>query len=496
MMSTRSPLCRQMGVSTYYTQRSLLTVSIGIGCAWWMTTTTSSSSDCEAIMVVADGNNNDDAVVIATSGVRMIDDDITEEGSTNDETTTVLSRIKRVLRMIRRILKLTIVFSPVVVLYPLHLLTWRIVVGRNNDENNDTVTDAHDLALNSISLNDSSSLKPIGWYYQLCLYSVEYSGAACIKIMQWAGSRPDMFGHNFCAVFSKLQDSTKPHSWKYTKKAMKDAYGENWEEKVKLGQNDILGSGCIGQVYKGVIFDDNDESTSDIDDSNKEVNNNVNIVNSNKEVKKKKKKKEHPVAVKVMHPNVENDIDADLDILRLTVRILEHMNIGPVKDLKWLNLPGFIEEMATMLKIQLDLRTEGEHLIQFNKNFGCDGDENNKKYQSIVFPKLIHEYPPTKHVLMETFCEGQPIMDFIRTNKADQKLLTTMCTEAIKAVCQMIFIGESIVMPVSRSVASVGRSIGRYFGTEETISSSSFFGFFLFLSFSSYLYYFKHSTYR
>jgi hypothetical protein len=33
-------------------------------------------------------------------------------------------------------------------------------------------------------------------------------------------------------------------------------------------------------------------------------------------------------------------------------------------------------------------------------------------------------------------------MDFIRTNKADQKLLTTMCTEAIKAVCQMIFIGE------------------------------------------------------
>jgi predicted unusual protein kinase regulating ubiquinone biosynthesis (AarF/ABC1/UbiB family) len=483
-----------MGVSAYYTQRSLFTVSIGIGCAWWMSTTSSSSSsDCEAIMVVADGNNNDDAVVIATSSVRMIDDDITEEGSTNDETTTLLSRIKRVLRMIRRILKLTIVFSPVVVLYPLHLLTWRIFVGRNIDENNDQVTDAHDLALNSISFNDSSSLKPIGWYYQLCLYSVEYSGAACIKIMQWAGSRPDMFGHNFCAVFSKLQDSTRPHSWKYTKKAMKDAYGENWEEKVKLDQNDILGSGCIGQVYKGVIFDDDDESGSDLDDSNKEVNSNVNIANSDKEVKKKKK--ERPVAVKVMHPNVENDIDADLDILRLTVRIFEHMNIGPVKNLKWLNLPGFIEEMAIMLKIQLDLRTEGEHLIQFNKNFGCDGDENNKKYSSIVFPKLIHEYPPTKHVLMESFCEGQPIMDFIRTNKADQKLLTTMCTEAIKAVCQMIFIGESIVMPMSRSVASVDRSIDISVPNRQS-AHHHFFCFFPFLSFSSYLYYFKHSTSR
>ncbi|MGK3746586.1 MAG: aarF domain-containing kinase, partial [Bacillariaceae sp.] len=236
------------------------------------------------------------------------------------------------------------------------------------------------------------------------------------------------------------------------KRAMKDAYGENWEEKIKLDQNDILGSGCIGQVYKGVIFDDDGDDDgvgvgvdSDINESkNGKINNNVNnvnVVNSNKEVKKNKKK-ERPVAVKIMHPHVEKDIDADLDILRLTVHALEHMNIGPVKNLKWLNLPGFIEEMAIMLKIQLDLRTEGEHLIQFNKNFGCNGDENNKKYQSIVFPKLIHEYPPTKHVLMETFCEGQPVMDFIRTNKADQKLLTTMCTEAIKAVCQMIFIGE------------------------------------------------------
>jgi predicted unusual protein kinase regulating ubiquinone biosynthesis (AarF/ABC1/UbiB family) len=459
MMSTRSNLCRRMGISAYYAQRSLFTVSIGIGCAWWMSPSSLSSlsSDCEAIMVVADDNNNDDAFVIATSGVRMIDDDTTEGINNNDdERTTLLSRIKRALKMIRRILKLTIVFSPVVVLYPLHLLTWRIFVG-NNDENNNKVTDdAHDLALNSISFNDSSSLKSIGWYYRLCLHCVEYSGAACIKIMQWAGSRPDMFGHNFCAVFSKLQDSTKPHSWQYTKRAMKDAYGENWEEKIKLDQNDILGSGCIGQVYKGVIFDDDDDDDddgvgvgvgvdSDINErKNGKVNNNVNnvnVVNSNKEVKKNKKK-ERPVAVKIMHPHVEKDIDADLDILRLTVHALEHMNIGPVKNLKWLNLPGFIEEMAIMLKIQLDLRTEGEHLIQFNKNFGCDGDENNKKYQSIVFPKLIHEYPPTKHVLMETFCEGQPVMDFIRTNKADQKLLTTMCTEAIKAVCQMIFIGE------------------------------------------------------
>jgi aarF domain-containing kinase len=233
---------------------------------------------------------------------------------------------------------------------------------------------------------------------------VELSGAAMIKIMQWAGSRPDMFGRDFCSVFSQLQDDTTPHPWKYTEQVMIDAYGENWHDHVTLGE--ILGSGCIAQVYKGLVRNDSGV--------------------------------EQPVAVavKVMHPNVEDDIDADLDILRVTVRLLEYLNVGPIRNMKWLNLPGFIEEMAIMLKIQLDLRTEGEHLVQFNKNF--------KGNHHVIFPDLVKGYTPTKHILFETFCEGVPIMDFVRENKADRSLLSKMCEGAVKAVCQMIFLGMSL----------------------------------------------------
>jgi len=425
------------GVSTQH-RRSLFTVSIGVGCicAWWMSSSSSTTSGCEALMVVtADDNNHiDHDKIVATSsngtavGIRMKDN---IKGSDD----TPWSRIRRALRMIRRILKLTIVFTPVVALYPLHWMTWYLFgnyVGSDDDNNN--ITDAHDIALRSISFNGDNSLSlslSNGWYYRLCLWCVEYSGAACIKIMQWAGSRPDMFGQEFCAVFSKLQDSTKTHSWKHTKAAMKDAYGDDWEDKIKLGKNDILGSGCIAQVYKAtVIMDDDDDdyfdSESDFDNKNSKKYSNVNGNG---------KKKERPMAVKVMHPNVEDDIDADLDILRLTVRILEHTKIGPVKNLKWLNLPGFIEEMAIMLKTQLDLRTEGENLRQFNNNFAED-----EKNQTTIFPKIVEKYPPTKGVLMETFMEGQPVMEFIRSNKADQKLMTEMCTEAIRAVCQMLFL--------------------------------------------------------
>lgn len=299
--------------------------------------------------------------------------------------------------MIRRLCKLIFLFAPLVALYPVHLL----IKAGSTAGATPKGQDAHQVVLDSLEQGQVPE-GPLGWYYQALLYAVESGGAALIKIMQWAGSRPDMFGQEFCAVFSQLQDNTTPHKWAHTERAMIEAYGENWRDHIELGE--ILGSGCIAQVYKGSITMENGENQL--------------------------------VAIKVMHPNVEDDIDADLDILRAVLAVLEGLEIGAVRDLKWLNLPGFIEEMAGMLKIQLDLRTEGEHLEQFNKNF--------KGNESIAFPNVVEQYPPTKNVLVETFCEGVPIMEFIQDNKADRELLSKKCVGAIKAVCQMIFLGKFV----------------------------------------------------
>jgi len=383
----------------------LFVVSIGAGWAWaWLSLPVSvQTTHCEAMMMADETAQSSN--LVRRPSVRMRD------RNTKDE--TLWSKIMRALRIIRRLCKLAFVFTPVVALYPLHWITSRTrmaLVALQGDSNTDDDTDdAHQMTLQAIMLGDDASAMYVGWYYQLCLYCVEWSGAAMIKIMQWAGSRPDMFGREFCAVFSKLQDSTRPHAWKHTEQAMIKAFGDDWKTKIQLEGGKILGSGCIAQVYKGIILDNNNNSDGDGDGD---------------------KKQERPVAVKVMHPNVEDDIDADLDIMRLSIGLLE--NFGPFKDLKWLNLPGFIEEMAIMLKTQLDLRKEGEHLVQFNKNF-----EGNP---TIIFPKLIEGYEPTPRVLCETFCEGVPLIEFVKNNKADQKLLTKMCQEAIKAVCQMIFL--------------------------------------------------------
>jgi hypothetical protein len=128
-------------------------------------------------------------------------------------------KVRRGLRMLRRVIKLMMAFGPIATLYPLVALFHK----RNAEE------DAQDLIMAALERKDLPG-GFLGWYYRMCLYSVEWSGAAAIKLFQWAGSRPDMFGNEFCRVFSQLQDDTTPHAWKHTERALREAckYIEFW----------------------------------------------------------------------------------------------------------------------------------------------------------------------------------------------------------------------------------------------------------------------------
>lgn len=304
--------------------------------------------------------------------------------------------------MVRRLIKLSVVLSPVVLLYPLAMFANRIEGGSTNEQSQQQAQrkkDAHAIALESAPESDAVS-GFVGWYLRMCLRCVESSGAAVIKLMQWAGSRPDLFGHDFCSVFSALQDSTTPHPFRHTDVAMRQSYGSDWRDRIEL--ESILGSGCIGQVYRGRV-----------------------------RVGEGRRKEMREVAVKVLHPNVEDDIDADLDLLRFAVRVVENVPFL-FKGLYWMNLQGIVEEFAGMLKLQLDLRNEAKNLARFNSNFAND--------PSVVFPRLVSNYEPTKNVLIESFCDGMPVLQFARDNAKNPELLHNLCLTAIHAVCKMIFL--------------------------------------------------------
>lgn len=316
---------------------------------------------------------------------------------------TIWQKLQRCWRLVKRCLQLGWNLAPIVIFYP--VFVWS---GSPDAEESNCIADAQEIVLmqDDSQLEDGTGIRR--WYLALCLRCVERSGAAVIKLMQWAGSRPDLFGHEFCGVFSRLQDDTTPHSWRYTKRLLREAYGDDWKDKIELGE--ILGSGCIGQVYRGRVK----PATNGLESDDKQP--------------------FQDVAVKVLHPHVHEDIDADLDIMRVAVRAIQVVPFadGIFSTLRWLNLEGVVEEFAGLLKLQIDLRREAENLIRFNENFKDD--------KTVVFPKLVPGFEPTENVLVETFCDGIPVIQFCRQNQEMRKMLTEMCREAIRAVCKMIFL--------------------------------------------------------
>lgn len=306
----------------------------------------------------------------------------------------VLDKIKRTFRVLLRLLGLSFSLAPVLLLYPIFM------IAQENHENLKH-QDAQDILLWAKEQDQKSDEGTSEWktkvrrmYFEICLKCAERSGAVVIKLMQWAGSRPDFFGHDFCSVFSRLQDHTTPHSWKHTEMMMKNAFGEDWEERIHLGG--ILGSGCIGQVYRGTVLTRNSGE-------------------------------ERQVAVKVLHPSVKETIDADLDILR-SAAYLRKLVEGP----SWLDWGEMVEEFARLLKKQLDLRIEGQNLVKFAKNF--------EDIKEVEFPALVPEFPVDKHVLVETLLDGIPVLEYARQNRDDRVHLNTLCRKAIHSVCKMIFV--------------------------------------------------------
>jgi len=287
-----------------------------------------------------------------------------------------LSRSQRVVRALVRLAEIVLLALPAAVSYPF------VMAARKRR-----------------MVGDGMAKKLYDRWLNLCIQSAERGGAVIIKLCQWASSRPDIFGTDFGDKFEKLQDSTTPHKWHHTEKCLRESFGDSWRDQLRIERDSILGSGCIAQVYKGYVTDD---------DGN-----------------------EQPVAIKVVHPGVRKVIAKDLQILRYVARTLEKLPFGYGEKLRWNNLRGTVEEFAAMLEPQLDLRNEAKNIKRFNENF--------KKEPRVIFPQLVKGYESSHDVLVETFCSGVTVKEFCETNKDDKELRAKICELGAHTMCTMIF---------------------------------------------------------
>jgi len=209
----------------------------------------------------------------------------------------------------------------------------------------------------------------------------------------------------FVAEFSRLQDNTSPHSFSATTRIMEEAFGADWSDWIRITARETVGSGCIGQVYKGVMS---------------------------------KNGTEVPVAIKILHPNVASGIDADLDIMRLLARVLTTVD----RTTAWLNPEGIVDEFEKMLRPQLDLNVEANNLNKFRENFSDDDQVN--------FPEPLLW---SDKVLVEEFVDGLSLEAFL-ASAASGEVRATLCDKGIAVISNMIF--RDNVSSRRTSEASVG----------------------------------------
>ncbi|KAJ0403267.1 hypothetical protein P43SY_007571 [Pythium insidiosum] len=177
-----------------------------------------------------------------------------------------------------------------------------------------------------------------------------------MKFLQWASTRRDMFPASFCDRFESFHERAPVHSWEETEEVLRCAFGDDWAATLTLDREPI-GSGCIAQVYRGTRRSTGEE-----------------------------------VAVKVIHPYVRQLVELDLDLMRAAVWLIER-----VPRLRLLSGRESVDEFASLMHRQLNLRVEAENLVKFSDHF--------KNRRGLRFPRP-HMELTSDSVLVESFERG------------------------------------------------------------------------------------------
>lgn len=202
------------------------------------------------------------------------------------------------------------------------------------------------------------------WWPKLLKRVFEHLGPLWIKIGQWL-STTDKLSLPIRRIFSDLQSKVRPHTFEYTKKVIEEFTGKELSFTFSDFSEIPVGSGSVAQVYKAT-----DKKSGDI------------------------------VAVKILHPNVRENLLVDLRIIELFGNLLLRIPGLNVQDLA---INQEIETFHDILIKQTDLTIEGANLIRFGNNFATN--------PSIIIPKF---FQASNEVLVESFEEGIPLRTIIQ----------------------------------------------------------------------------------
>ena len=179
----------------------------------------------------------------------------------------------------------------------------------------------------------SSIVSDVAWSYTL--NTLEDLGPTFVKLGQWAGTRRDLFPDNVCHRLSQLHDRaycgsrrTKlAYRWRLDRLPLYsrffrtnqkeksnyckyddddhrihltlcEAFGKDYDKRLIVERNHELGGGAVACVYHGWLLDEESEENKDTE--------------GRRDISKRKRK---PVAVKILHKDIQKRMKSDLKFL-------------------------------------------------------------------------------------------------------------------------------------------------------------------------------------
>ncbi|MBM7644564.1 ubiquinone biosynthesis protein [Scopulibacillus daqui] len=220
---------------------------------------------------------------------------------------------------------------------------------------------------------NKGNAKPLG---KRLRHSMEELGPTFIKFGQLLSIRRDMIPASLTKELEKLQDAVRPVNSSVIKQIISEELGAPCEDLFETFEEECLAAASIGQAHRATL------------------------------------RTGESVVVKVRRPNIEDQVNIDVEILRDLARLIENRYAWA----KHYQLREIVDELAVAIRNEMDYSQEARNTEKFRQMF-----ENN---DDVIIPSIYWDYS-TKKVLTSQYIEGKKFIELkeLPSDEFNKKLL-------------------------------------------------------------------------
>jgi ubiquinone biosynthesis protein len=213
--------------------------------------------------------------------------------------------------------------------------------------------------------------------------TLEELGAAYIKVGQFLSGRADLLPPAYIEELAKLLDSAPPVPAVEIRASIERDLGAPVEELCATFDDVPIASASIGQVHHATLFDGQE------------------------------------VVIKIQRPNIEEEVEADLDLLLRQARFLEKRS----ETMRDYNVMSIAEELARSIREELDYQIEGRNAERLRANL--EGDPR------LLLPR-VHWDLTCRRIITLDYLDGIKFNEMEQLRQAGYKLpsIAQVCVEA------------------------------------------------------------------